>query len=88
MTLATDTKLVPDTRITEKQYTDYYQQSSQQTAENLKLDTAQGLSDKQVAERLAQYGKNELTEKSATSIWSLVYAQLAEPLVVIFCTLF
>lgn len=83
MTLAPDTKLVPDTRITEKQYTDYYQQSSQQTAENLKLDTAQGLSDKQVAERLAQYGKNELTEKSATSIWSLVYAQLVEPLVVI-----
>ncbi|GAB5490955.1 MAG: cation-translocating P-type ATPase [Phototrophicaceae bacterium] len=83
MTLAPDTKLVPDTRITEKQYIDYYQQSSQQTAENLKLDTAQGLSDKQVAERLAQYGKNELTEKSATSIWSLVYAQLVEPLVVI-----
>lgn len=83
MTLTTDTNLVPDTLEIDKQYAEFYQQSTQKIADSFSLNTEQGLSDTQVSEYLARYGRNELSEKGRTSIWSLVYAQIAEPLVII-----
>ncbi len=83
MTLTTDTKLVPDSMTNFEQHTEFYQQSTEKIAENFNLNLENGLSDKQVSENLAHYGKNELIEKASTSIWALIYAQIAEPLVII-----
>ena len=83
MTLTTDTKLVPDSITNLEQHTEFYQQSTEKIAENFNLNLENGLSDKQVSENLAHYGKNELIEKASTSIWVLIYAQIAEPLVII-----
>lgn len=83
MTLITDTTSVPDAIANDNHYTEFYQQSTQQIADKFNLNLEDGLSDKQISENLAQYGKNELTEKASTSIWTLIYAQIAEPLVII-----
>ena len=77
-----DTNLVPDLEEA-AQYSDFYQQSPQQIADKLQVDIETGLSDSQVNDRLAQFGRNELTETGATSIWALLYAQIADPLVII-----
>lgn len=78
-----DTTLVPDSLEEATQYSEFYQQSSQQVAEKLQVDIETGLTDSQVNQRLTQFGRNEITEKGTTSIWSLLYAQLADPLVII-----
>ncbi len=84
MILQPDTSTVPDNEAQEPMtYDNSYQQSPQQVAETLKLEIETGLTDTQVKDRLEQYGKNELIEKGSTSVWALLYAQLAEPLVII-----
>lgn len=84
MILEPDTTFVPDKIPGDKsQYSEYYQLSPQQVADNFNVDLASGLNDADVNERLAQYGKNEITEKASISIWALLYTQLAEPLVII-----
>ncbi len=79
-----DTVSVPDTMLHNATTADlYYQKTAQQVADNLQVDPATGLSDSDISTRLKQYGTNEITDKGTTSIWTLVYAQIAEPLVII-----
>ncbi|MEM9955002.1 MAG: cation-translocating P-type ATPase [Chloroflexota bacterium] len=79
-----DTQAVPDQPLPEiDQFTDPYRKSSEQVASDLAVDPATGLTDSDVSQRLTQYGTNEITDKGTTSVWTLLYAQLAEPLVII-----
>ncbi len=62
---------------------EWYRQSPEQIKETLQVGVEEGLDDTTVAERLEQYGPNQLTEKKAKSIFKMLYEQLVEPLVVI-----
>lgn len=63
--------------------TEWYKQSPQQVADALTVNIAGGLGNAEVERRLAEYGTNEITERAATTIWQLLYAQMIEPLVII-----
>ena len=48
------------------------------------LDTSEkGLSDAEAAKRLAEYGKNNLREKKAKSVWKMIWEQLTDVMVII-----
>ncbi|MFK7804311.1 MAG: cation-translocating P-type ATPase [Anaerolineae bacterium] len=52
-------------------------------AEQLKSDIKDGLTTAQAEQKLAEFGPNELTEKSGKSIFSLIWEQLTDVMVVI-----
>jgi len=54
-----------------------------QVLEKLSSGLDSGLSEKQVQERQAQYGANELVEKGLTSPWAILWEQLTNPLVLL-----
>lgn len=62
---------------------EWYTYTSERVAETLTVDIEQGLNDDTVVQRIQEYGLNQLTEKGSKSIWTMLYEQLVEPLVVI-----
>jgi Ca2+-transporting ATPase len=50
---------------------------------NTLATTADGLSDSDIPKRLAQYGTNELEEKASKTVWSILYEQMTNPLVLL-----
>jgi P-type Ca2+ transporter type 2C len=67
----------------ETQTNTWYEQTPEAAAQNLKVNIEQGLSTTEVQSRLQQYGLNEITERGSTSIFTLLYQQIVEPLVII-----
>ncbi len=63
--------------------TDWYQLSSQETAEKLATDPATGLSEAETARRLEQYGLNELVERGVKGPLAILLEQLTGIMVVI-----
>ncbi len=73
-----------NTIIQEKTHSkEWYTYTSERVAETLTVDVEQGLNDDTVTQRIQEYGLNQLTEKGSKSIWTMLYEQLVEPLVVI-----
>ncbi len=50
--------------------------------ESLATDVDNGLSSEEAARRLEQYGRNELEAAEGPSVWSRVFAQFSDPLVI------
>ncbi len=55
--------------------------SSEKLAEDLDISLSKGLSDEEAKKRLKQYGPNELEEQEKKSLWSILIAQLNNPVV-------
>ena len=55
----------------------WYRTSMQSALQRLGADTASGLSDEEVNRRLAQYGPNELVERSGRSRWEILVEQFS-----------
>jgi Ca2+-transporting ATPase len=55
--------------------------SAEQTAKDFGVDVDRGLSSKDVEERTAKYGPNELTKEQSTPLWKLVLEQFDDTLV-------
>lgn len=68
---------------TQTETAEWYIQTPEQVSESLAVDPVIGLDDKTVTDRIARFGLNQLTEKSAKSIWMMLYEQIIEPLVII-----
>ncbi len=62
---------------------DWYRYEVEQVVETLKTNPETGLSAAEAAQRLEQYGLNELIEKGAKSPWLIIWEQLTEIMVVI-----
>jgi Ca2+-transporting ATPase len=60
----------------------YYQRSWQQTAELLKTNPEEGLSEAEASERLKLHGKNELASEPRDPWWKIFLGQLTDLLVV------
>lgn len=63
--------------------TDWYQLHPEEVLQHLDTRTDQGLSPTAVADRLATYGPNELTEQDRDSPWQLLWKQLTATMVLI-----
>lgn len=61
----------------------WYTQTPEQVSDLLAVKIEQGLSDGDIPDRIRQYGLNQLTEKGSKSIFTMLYEQIVEPLVVI-----
>ncbi|MGB8645606.1 MAG: cation-translocating P-type ATPase [Anaerolineae bacterium] len=61
----------------------WYALSTQQVAERLATDIATGLSDAQAAERVVQYGRNELHPPPPISPWALLFEQFTDFIVLV-----
>lgn len=61
----------------------WYNQTPEQVTETLQVDVEQGLNETTSQQRLTQYGLNQLTAKGTKSIFTSLYEQLVEPLVII-----
>jgi len=61
----------------------WYTQTAEQVTENLQVNVENGLDENTVNQRIEQYGLNQLIEKGSKSIWSMLYEQIVEPLVII-----
>jgi len=61
----------------------WYEQSIEEVCRELEADGSSGLSARDAAERLSKNGHNELTQTSTKSVWSIVFEQFANLLVVI-----
>lgn len=55
----------------------------QQVADQLNVDIDAGLTTNEVKKRLAQYGPNQIIERGTKSVFTLLYEQIVEPLVLI-----
>ncbi|KAJ3087331.1 hypothetical protein HDU96_004546, partial [Phlyctochytrium bullatum] len=62
---------------------DSFTKTGAQVLKELGADEKNGLSSKEVAERLKKYGKNELPEDPPTPIWELILEQFQDQLVLI-----
>ena len=71
------------TKIPEHGAVTWYEQTPETAAQNLKVNVEQGLSTTEAQSRLQQYGRNEIIERGTTSIFTLLYQQIVEPLVII-----
>ncbi|KAJ2392062.1 hypothetical protein GGI05_002775, partial [Coemansia sp. RSA 2603] len=60
-----------------------YNLSTREVLDNLHVVEQDGLSDAQVAERQAKYGRNELPDEESTPLWSLILEQFQDQLVII-----
>ncbi|KAJ2434724.1 hypothetical protein IWW46_006063, partial [Coemansia sp. RSA 2440] len=60
-----------------------YNHSTGQVLDNLHVNVEDGLTDGQVVERQAKYGRNELPEEPPTPIWELILEQFQDQLVII-----
>ncbi|KAJ2147025.1 hypothetical protein IW136_000326 [Coemansia sp. RSA 678] len=60
-----------------------YNHSTSQVLDNLHVNVEDGLTDGQVVERQAKYGRNELPEEPPTPIWELILEQFQDQLVII-----
>ena len=63
--------------------TDWYRKTAADVVEQLESDTAAGLTDAQVAARLAEHGPNELVESGGRSSWHILWEQLSGALVLL-----
>jgi Ca2+-transporting ATPase len=55
--------------------------SAEQTAKDFGVDVDRGLSNKEVEERTAKYGPNELQKEQSKPLWKLVLEQFDDTLV-------
>ena len=62
---------------------DFHALNQTQTAQELKTDLQNGLSDSQAKKRLSEYGENKLKEKKPKSLLARFFAQFADFMVVI-----
>lgn len=62
---------------------EWHTQAPQHVLDALDVDIDDGLSSTEAEQRLSEHGRNEIVERGTTSILSLLYAQMVEPLVVI-----
>lgn len=62
--------------------TEWHQMEAAAAVERLGTNTAGGLSDSEVARRMSEYGRNELTETRGRSAWLILWDQLKALLVV------
>ncbi|KAJ2900715.1 hypothetical protein IWW38_000390 [Coemansia aciculifera] len=60
-----------------------YYASTQEVLDHLHVMAEDGLTDSQVVERQAKYGRNELAEDPATPLWALIAEQFKDQLVII-----
>ncbi len=58
----------------------WYAISAEDVAARLTVDTDQGLSDDDAAQRLAEYGPNQLKTEPPPSIWAVGLGQLSNPM--------
>jgi P-type Ca2+ transporter type 2C len=61
----------------------WYKTSVEETAQVLQTDAANGLSDREAARRLQEFGANELVETGAKSPWRILWEQLTSVMVLI-----
>lgn len=61
----------------------FYKESLRQVAEELKTDPERGLSEQEAAQRLGQYGKNELARSKPPSLLLRCLAQLKDPMILV-----
>ena len=64
-------------------HADSYAHSAPSVAEQLQSDPIIGLPQSSIAERLEQYGRNEMLEKGQKSPWRIVWEQLSNTLIVV-----
>ncbi|HZK35263.1 MAG TPA: calcium-translocating P-type ATPase, SERCA-type [Bacillota bacterium] len=62
---------------------DWYKLGGQETVDRLKTSISEGLNDKEVEERLEQYGRNELETQARKSILSRFIEQLSDFMIII-----
>ncbi|NIP43911.1 MAG: HAD-IC family P-type ATPase, partial [Aliifodinibius sp.] len=69
--------------IEEKTAKPWHSSTIEDTLEKLQVRPESGLSDSDVKNRLLKFGKNELIEAKQKTIWSILWAQLTDTMVVI-----
>lgn len=62
---------------------EYYNQTVEQVAADLKADPVNGLSSAEAQRRLAEYGRNVLPTGEGTSVWKILLSQFAEMMVLV-----
>ena len=61
----------------------WHRERAEQVARDLKTDVTQGLSAAEAADRLGQYGPNELVERGGRTPWRILWEQLTATMVLI-----
>jgi Ca2+-transporting ATPase len=61
----------------------WYQKSPENTLQTLQVKFEDGLTTSQVQERLDIFGSNEIIDKGGKSIWSMLWAQLTDTMVLV-----
>ena len=61
----------------------WHAQTPESAAQQMGVDSAQGLSDAEAASRLGRHGPNQLTERPGKPAWRRFAAQLSQPLVLV-----
>ena len=79
--MSTQKKKSPAARDKETPVQDAYRKPPEEVLEALAARPEEGLSDKQVQERLEKWGRNELEEHEERSIWDIILAQINNPVV-------
>jgi len=76
-------KFTPQVVTTSRDGHDWHAIGMQDVLQRLKTREEHGLSSEEVAERLAQYGPNQLTEAPPTTLWQMLWAQFNNFLVIL-----
>jgi P-type Ca2+ transporter type 2C len=66
-----------------KKMSDWYREETTAVLQALHSDPTTGLSHEEAAQRLQQYGPNELEERGQKSIFTLIFAQLSNVLIIV-----
>ena len=62
---------------------DWHTFSAEEVLQKQNVTPDKGLSAEEVAKRIAEYGTNELTERGGKTVWSILYEQMTNPLVLL-----